>query len=182
MPSLKKDDSKMYLTSGLRFGQADAIERYRRPYKNVEEMDEAMIKNWNEIINDEDLAFVIGDFSMADEDRTKEIISRLKGVKSIIMGDTDRWGTKWWVQNGFQGASMNPLRFDQLKVVLSYKPMLSCEDLNFFGRSSGSGRLPNHLCVAADAWELKPVRLVQLIREVGTFMNPSERTRKVKWN
>lgn len=48
-------------------------------------MDRIIISNWNEAVSDEDRVFVIGDFSMYDNERTAEICRMLKGRKQLIL-------------------------------------------------------------------------------------------------
>ena len=43
------------------FGHEKVIEFCRRPFKNIEEMDEVIIKNWNEVVGHEDHVYILGD-------------------------------------------------------------------------------------------------------------------------
>ena len=53
----------IYVTSDLHFGHKNIIKYENRPFNNIEEMDKAIIDLWNETINDEDLIYILGDFS-----------------------------------------------------------------------------------------------------------------------
>lgn len=65
------------------------IIRYcNRPFTSVEEMNEYMVKAWNETVQPEDTVFYIGDFSLAI--RPVELfLSRLNGIKILIVGNHD---------------------------------------------------------------------------------------------
>lgn len=62
-----------------------------RPFADVREMDEFLIRAWNSIVRPDDTVFHLGDFSMGlhDGDRVRSIFSRLMGRKVLILGNHD---------------------------------------------------------------------------------------------
>jgi calcineurin-like phosphoesterase family protein len=78
----------IFFTSDPHFWHARVIEYCARPYATVEEMNEDMIKKWNETVKPEDTVYCLGDFSMAF--RSVEIYSfRLNGVRKLVPGNHD---------------------------------------------------------------------------------------------
>jgi calcineurin-like phosphoesterase family protein len=77
-----------YFTSDYHFGHANVIKYDNRPFKNVGEMDEALIENHNSVISDEDDLYFLGDFSFS-KTRTEEYLQRLNGNKFFIKGNHD---------------------------------------------------------------------------------------------
>src|ERR1035437_7015608 len=78
----------IYFTSDNHFWHANVIRFCSRPFSSVEEMNEVMIKNWNDIVKPEDTIYCLGDFSLAArpvEDYTK----RLMGTKYLVPGNHD---------------------------------------------------------------------------------------------
>ena len=69
----------------------DSIIAYdNRPFDSVEEMNEALIANWNRVVTDpEDLTWILGDFCFRDGERWVELLSRLNGRKALILGNHD---------------------------------------------------------------------------------------------
>lgn len=53
-------------------------------------MDETIINNWNSIIQDEDVVYLLGDLCFADAYKAKEYIQRLKGQIHFIEGNHDK--------------------------------------------------------------------------------------------
>lgn len=78
----------IYFTSDNHFYHQNVIKYCNRPQQTVEEMNEDMVKKWNEIVKPEDTVYVLGDFSLAF--RAVEIFSfRLNGTKYLVPGNHD---------------------------------------------------------------------------------------------
>lgn len=62
-----------------------------RPFKTIEEHDNALIKNWNKKVSNDDTIYVLGDiFWNYNSEQIKEILSQLNGEKHLILGNHDR--------------------------------------------------------------------------------------------
>jgi calcineurin-like phosphoesterase family protein len=59
-----------------------------RPFKDAAEMDEVMIKNWNEVVRPVDKVYVCGDLVMKAKKQI-HIMDRLNGKKVLIKGNHD---------------------------------------------------------------------------------------------
>lgn len=79
-----------FFISDTHFGHANIIRFCKRPFENVEEMNEALIENWNKVVSDDDTVFHLGDFAFGGSNVWKEIIPRLKGHINLIIGNHDR--------------------------------------------------------------------------------------------
>ena len=53
---------KRYVISDTHFNHSRILEYCQRPFDNVEEMNEVIINNWNKVINEDDIVYVLGDF------------------------------------------------------------------------------------------------------------------------
>ncbi len=78
-----------FFTADLHFGHKKIIEYDERPFSTVEEMDETLIRNWNRKVTARDHVYILGDISFHKLDRTREILSALKGKKHWILGNHD---------------------------------------------------------------------------------------------
>lgn len=125
---LKLDSTKqnIWFTSDLHFNHANIIKFCNRPWKTTEEMDEALISNWNLVVKPNDLIFDLGDFAFADRDKWIKLLEQLNGKHYLILGNHDitRWpGNK--VLPLFERVEHQlTLKIDDRKVYLNHYPFL----------------------------------------------------------
>ncbi len=80
----------IYYVADLHFGHPDNITLIRRPFDDVEDMNESLIDNWNEKVKNDDTVYVIGDmFSRCEPETAEDILKKLKGHKHLVIGDHD---------------------------------------------------------------------------------------------
>ena len=60
-----------------------------RPFSNAEEMNEAMVDNWNSVVRHNDVVYHLGDVVI--NRKFLPIIHRLNGKKRLILGNHDHW-------------------------------------------------------------------------------------------
>jgi calcineurin-like phosphoesterase family protein len=73
------------------FGHAKAIEFENRPFGSLEEMEEHLIRNYNQVVGPNDTCYWLGDCFFCYPARAKEIMSRLNGRKILAgRGNHDR--------------------------------------------------------------------------------------------
>jgi calcineurin-like phosphoesterase family protein len=79
--------------SDTHFNHASIIRYTDRPFRDVAEMNEAMIAAWNSVVTERDEVWHLGDFGFprrGDLPTLGEIFARLNGVKFLIRGNHDR--------------------------------------------------------------------------------------------
>ena len=81
----------IYFISDTHFNHRNCIWHNNRPFKNVEEMDAQLIKNWNRVVKNNDEIYHLGDFAwQVSPTRLKEIMEQLNGHKHLILGNHDK--------------------------------------------------------------------------------------------
>lgn len=83
---------KALFTSDLHFNHHKIIEFCDRPYKNIDEMNSAIIENWNSKVSKGQTVFVLGDISWKGPEHTKPLIDQLNGKIVLIRGNHDNNG------------------------------------------------------------------------------------------
>lgn len=85
---------KTYVTSDLHFGHTNIMKFCpitRARFRNdVAYMNEAMVREWNEIVNPEDTVYILGDVAFMPAQKAAETVNRLNGNKILVEGNHDR--------------------------------------------------------------------------------------------
>lgn len=80
----------IFFTADTHFGGFNIIKHCNRPFKNVEEMDEAIIRNWNNRVSYKDTVYHLGDFLHRNVSNPKQYLDRLNGKLVLVAGNHDR--------------------------------------------------------------------------------------------
>jgi calcineurin-like phosphoesterase family protein len=79
-----------YFTSDTHFDDPYAIQYFNRPFKTVNEMNRAMVENWNRVVTENDTVYHLGDFTLENIDHFTKWTSRLHGIIKILPGSHDQ--------------------------------------------------------------------------------------------
>ena len=80
----------IYYIADMHFGHRNILKYDKRPFADTEQMDEEIIRRWNERVGDNDTVYVLGDAFFKGEERSLAIMQRLNGHKRLIRGNHDR--------------------------------------------------------------------------------------------
>lgn len=81
---------KMFFTSDWHIGHAKSIEYDRRPFRDVDHMNEVLINNYNSTVTSDGVCYFLGDIGLGNTSALKEVIDRLHGVKVCVLGNHDK--------------------------------------------------------------------------------------------
>jgi len=116
---------KTWLIADTHFGHANIIRHEKRPFENVEGMDEELIKRWNNKVSKDDKVYMLGDFTLSRSMRyITHLCSQLNGKKILIAGNHDTRKMSDYVQCGFVQATRDPLFIDKGTVLMHAPPKL----------------------------------------------------------
>ena len=85
----KEESKKIFFTSDTHFHHKNIIRYCKRPYSTVEEMDEALINNWNKVVPKDGIVFLLGDFCFGGSDKIKKLTKKLNGKIRLVKGNHD---------------------------------------------------------------------------------------------
>jgi calcineurin-like phosphoesterase family protein len=79
--------TQQFFTADQHFGHARMLEF--RPFQTTDEMDRFLIDAHNAVVRDNDIVWMLGDFSAHQDSRTASIFGQLQGRKRLILGNHD---------------------------------------------------------------------------------------------
>jgi calcineurin-like phosphoesterase family protein len=97
-----KGKKMLWFTGDTHFSHANIIKYCNRPFENVREHDETLIKNWNSVVGLDDDIYHLGDFAFASNGYIENILRRLNGHKHLIFGNHDRKTMKGHILDWFE--------------------------------------------------------------------------------
>lgn len=165
-----------FYTADLHLDHENMIGYCDRPFRDVTEMNEALIRNINETISDDDDLYILGDFTL----RTKRsvvtgFVNSLRGRVHLVVGNHDYFADAAWAKDAFASVDWYKEIHDKgKKVILSHYPIYA-----WHGKNKGAYHLFGHVHkqlypyytwtnafnVGVDVQNYKPVTLAQLIGE-----------------
>ena len=175
---------KYFFTSDQHLSHRNVIKYVNRPFKDAEEMNEAIISNWNSVVGPDDIVFNLGDVAFEkDEAKLGWMLRRLNGEKHLIWGNHDRGLKQGWQKYFKSVADMRVVhvppesnnnysghRGGGQRIVLCHYAMRVWDQSHYgtwqlYGHSHGS--LPDDKgmlsCdVGVDNWNFTPVSMEQL--------------------
>jgi calcineurin-like phosphoesterase family protein len=173
-----------FFTSDTHWGHTNILKYANRgvdkggPFRSIEEHDEALIRNWNAVVQPTDDVFHLGDFAFMQVPETLRILRRLNGNKHLIWGNHDkklakdiRFAKAWtWTRD------LASIEVDGQRIVLCHYAMRVWDKSHFgawhlYGHSHGSlPDDPNSLSfdVGVDCWAYTPISFAQVAERMKT--------------
>lgn len=117
---------EVWFTSDTHFYHENILRYCSRPFKDISDMNEALIRRWNETVPPEGFVFHLGDFAFGGSKEWNEVISRLNGRIYLILGNHDMKQIKQGVMGRFEHVTQQmTIRVGGQTVVLNHNPFLA---------------------------------------------------------
>lgn len=165
-----------YYISDLHMFHDNILKLCKRPYSNVEDMNNDIIRRWNARVTPEDDVYILGDmfFKHKDIETVKNVLKQLKGKKHIIRGNHDKFLNQIRWQDYFESVDAYKEIDDRGRMVILFHYPI--EEWNGYYRTSyhlfghvhqNDTNLKYHerkINVGADVTDFEPKTLDELIR------------------
>jgi len=84
----------VFFTADLHFGHSKILEFCNRPFDCVDDMNLALINNWNSRVSNDDHVYIVGDLFYGGRDAAGlsaavAIVEKLKGILHLVAGNHD---------------------------------------------------------------------------------------------
>ena len=125
----------IFFTSDHHFSHANIIRYCNRPFTSAEEMNQELIRRWNQTVSTDDTVYYLGDFSLSLV-AVESITPHLHGRKLLIMGNHDLChpvnkkrailGREIYLKAGFESIELEPrIEIAGQSVLLHHFPYLT---------------------------------------------------------
>ncbi len=165
---------KKYIISDTHFNHTNIIKYCNRPFKDVEEMNNTIINNWNKVVKKEDIVYHLGDLFLGSKYDLEDILSKTNGKIYLIRGNHDRLTVKSYEDVGITVLKNAPIILEEYKALLSHRPlpntMIPENYINIHGHIhdkvlDNTYNKSNHINVSCDVLDFKPILLEKLIKK-----------------
>ncbi len=179
------NNGRIFMSSDQHFGHSNILKpsHCNRPFANVNEMNAALIANWNGVVTEKsDIVFVIGDLACFHKEPLKYYIDQLNGKIYLVFGNHDKTSKQ---QPGLYEWTSGDADEVQLTLpgkrtlALCHKPLWSWEK-SFHGvpllyghihsgphNAKPPAPMPNSLDVGVDANDFTPIPLLDAIAKLS---------------
>lgn len=164
----------LFFTADWHLNHSNIIKLCNRPYSSVDEMNQALIDNFNKVVSSKDTTYFIGDICFAKE-QFLSVIPKLNGIKYFAEGNHDKW---WQSRSEFnlENVYFIPKEFalhskknNKLLIILNHYPMRAWDAAHYgayhlYGHVHN--RLPNFgysMDVGVDAQNYFPISLDEVV-------------------
>ena len=117
------NEPKIFLIGDCHFGHRNIIKYCNRPFRDIEDMTEKLIKNWNSVVGKNDIIYVVGDFALCGKQKIIEIGNLLNGRKRLILGNHDGASIATYREAGFEFVYNHSIVLDDFYII-SHIPMV----------------------------------------------------------
>lgn len=112
--------------SDLHFGHANILTFDRRPYADVEQMENALVANWNGAVDSTDTTYILGDFCWSPKDHEWcRLLDLLQGNKVLVRGNHDLKQMSTILKNKFADIKdYKEITCEQRHVIMCHYPIM----------------------------------------------------------
>ncbi len=119
------DPENIWFTSDTHFCHESIIKFCSRPFANAGEMNEELIRSWNETVPNDGIVFHLGDFCMGNTSDWNNIMNHLHGKIILILGNHDMKNIKQGFMQRFELVTQQmTIRVGGQAIILNHNPFL----------------------------------------------------------
>ncbi len=94
----EQDLENIFVSADHHLGHANIIKYTNRPFKDVDEMDEVLISNWNKVVGSNNLVFYLADLTLGDIETAAGYFKQLNG-KIFVLANNWHHDKRWLPKN-----------------------------------------------------------------------------------
>jgi calcineurin-like phosphoesterase family protein len=170
----------IYFTADTHFGENYNWKIKKRPFSSAQEMNKALIQNWNKIVTDRDTVYHLGD--VGNSLGLSSILQRLHGRKILIKGNADPLPLPvrglYWDEVAEESMIID---VEGQKIWLAHRPHKRWPGQNrgtwhLHGHCHGlDSTKPGRLDVGVDCWDFRPVSFAEIRERMSLLQGNSHK-------
>lgn len=174
--------SEVFVTSDCHFEHPNSIPYCSRPFRDLDDMRKYLIYRWNSVVNEEDTAYVLGDFIMGSPKNIHKILPELNGHIILVRGNHDTDNKVKIYQEDYpdkiEVRDLAYIKDGKDTYICSHYPMfvgewnnsrnnkLYCLSGHSHIKDSFYNNIPLNYHVGVDAHEYTPINFEQIKKEI----------------
>lgn len=125
-------ESKKFYIADWHYGHENVLAFDNRPFRNISEMNKALVDRWNAVVSPGDTVYVLGDMFWCDMQESIPVLQSLKGQKFLIKGNHDRCNDGRFKKNFVKVTEYLEVQDNNRLVILCHYP-IPCFKSHFYG-------------------------------------------------
>ena len=114
------DMNRVYLIADTYFNHDNIIKYCNRPFKDIEDMNNTIINNWNNIVDKDDIVYHLRDFMLGDN--ISDFVSKLNWKIYLVRGNHDGKSISFYNNGGLEVVPTQT-KLEEFKVILSHRQL-----------------------------------------------------------
>jgi len=156
---------KTFFIGDLHIDDETIIQLENRPFANAEEQTIAFVENWNSVVNEGDIVYVMGDFIVENPSNFHvDYLRKLKGKKFLVKGNHDTLPDSVYIEEyGFEKVYDTDIIIDGFWI-LSHEPKYVNKNFPYANIFAHVHNNPiykthscRHYCVSAERIDYTPI-------------------------
>lgn len=124
--------NKKFYIADWHYSHVNAIRFDNRPYNDVYEMNEDLIRRWNSVVGEDDTVYILGDMFWCSPVQAIPVLDQLKGKKVLIKGNHDRYHNHEFKNKFEEIVDYLEIEDNGRRVVLCHYP-IPCFKNHYYG-------------------------------------------------
>lgn len=168
--------STVFFTADPHFGHTNIIRYENRPFASAEEMDQELIRRWNETVSPEDTVYLLGDFSFYGKENPLRSSPLSRDISVWSWATTTPAAPNGTATAAFEEVYDCPILFESFWL-LSHEPLYLNSNMpygNLFGHVHGNPAYADassqSCCVCVERTDYRPISFEEVKRRMGLIL------------
>jgi calcineurin-like phosphoesterase family protein len=178
---------KIFVTSDTFLGRVEILDIAKRPFKDISEMNEVIVKNWNAVVGPNDIVYHLGNLAWTPLE-AEELLIRLNGSIKLLMGDYDDAALEIsrYLKDKIEIIPLAFYKEPKTNTILSHWEMANWPGkdkgiYHFHGHSLNTKKIDLNISRAinacTDEWNFKPIEILKSIELFKDFKKEINKTK-----